>query len=365
MITLTCMTTIFKCIVGSQAYGTNIATSDVDYKGVYIQPLQEVLGWSYKDQINVTKDETYYELKRFLELASSANPTMLELLFMPDNMIIHSTPEWEYIRENRHLFLTKRCVNSFGGYGLQQIKKAKGLNKKMNWETSRVERKEVIDFCYIGVNGKSVRLTHYLKAEKILPEFCGMVKLDHMADCYGMYHDTVSQWAGEANHRFKQSGEVPTLGFKGVQSDDGNQLLLSSIPKHSIACEGVVYFNKSEWSSHCADYESYLTWVKERNEQRYIDTQVHGQKIDGKNLMHCVRLIDMALEIAHTGDLTIFRHNHAYLLDIRAGKYDLNHILHYAEKNIAMLDEAFAKSKLPDTISTEKVEHILYKLRGV
>src|ERR1041385_2160774 len=174
------MEMIFKCIVGSHAYGTNIETSDIDYKGVYLQPFKETIGWNYKEQIDVSKDEVYYEVKRFLELAMKGNPTMLELLFMPDEMVEISTPTWELIREHKHLFLTKQCRNSFGGYAVQQIKKAKGLDKKMNWEKDRVERKDVIDFCYISIAGRSVKLATYLKDENINPAYCGMVKLDQI-----------------------------------------------------------------------------------------------------------------------------------------------------------------------------------------
>jgi len=72
---------IFECIVGSQAYGTATENSDIDKKGVYIQSNDEILVSDYEPQINVTKDECYYEVGRFLELLSVANPTCIEMLF--------------------------------------------------------------------------------------------------------------------------------------------------------------------------------------------------------------------------------------------------------------------------------------------
>jgi predicted nucleotidyltransferase len=36
---------IFKTIVGSQAYGTATASSDIDYKGVYVQHPKEILAF--------------------------------------------------------------------------------------------------------------------------------------------------------------------------------------------------------------------------------------------------------------------------------------------------------------------------------
>jgi hypothetical protein len=356
---------ILKTIVGSQAYGTNIETSDTDYKGIYIQPIREVLGFSYVPQINVTKDETYYEVKRFLELAMSSNPTMLELLFVPPDCIITQEPEYAILRAHRSWFVTKQARNSFGGYAVEQIKKAKGLNKKMNWEKEKFIRKNVIDFCYLSVDGKSKPLREWLKSEKIHPRFVGMVKLDHMADCYTMYWDSAAQYAAPEhdNPRFK---DVKPLGYKGIESEDGNHLLLSSIPKYiQPVTEGAVYFNKSEWNSHTADCRSYEEWLENRNTARYVETQVHGQKIDGKNLMHCIRLIETAKEIASTGTLNVRRPNREDLLKIRRGEVDLNKLIEQAEEGIAKMDGLFAKSTLPDKPDPKKIEELLLLLRGV
>ena len=114
---------IFKAIVGSRAYGTNIETSDTDFKGIYIQPNEDHLCFRYKEQVGAGKDETYYEVKRFLQLAKSANPTILEMLFMDEDSIVVNSIEFDLIRSHRHKFLTKKCAMSFGGYAVAQIKK--------------------------------------------------------------------------------------------------------------------------------------------------------------------------------------------------------------------------------------------------
>lgn len=124
------MRTIFKAIVGSQAYGTNIPTSDTDYKGVYMQSEDDLLGFGYKEQYEVGKDESHYEVRRFLQLLSTGNPTVLELLWSPKDCILVNTPQFMLIQGHRDQFLTKKCKMSFGGYAIEQIKKARGLNKK-------------------------------------------------------------------------------------------------------------------------------------------------------------------------------------------------------------------------------------------
>ena len=49
---------LYECIVGSQAYATNVETSDIDKKFVYILPQDYILGTGYVEQINVNKDYT-------------------------------------------------------------------------------------------------------------------------------------------------------------------------------------------------------------------------------------------------------------------------------------------------------------------
>lgn len=356
---------IYKVLVGSHAYGTNIETSDHDYKGIYQQSLKEVVGFKYTPQIEEGKDECYYEIKRFLELVQSANPTILEMLWMPKENIIVNSSKMARILAYKHQFLTKQCLNSFGGYAVAQIQKAKGLDKKMNWEKERVERKEVADFCYVSQNGKSVALRKYLKDNELREEFIGMVKLDHMADCYAMYHDSVAQWGADANHRGKKEGEVPSLGFKGLSSEDGNHLLLSSIPKYVIPKEGFVYFNKSEYAKHLKEMKSYETWLEEHNTARYTDTLVHGQKIDGKNLMHCRRLLDQAKEIATTGKLTVRRTDAHKLLLIRRGMVKLDDVIKQAEEDVQQLNEIYAKCDLPDVANKDLIESLLLEIRGL
>ena len=123
---------VYKCLVGSRAYGTNFENSDFDYKGIYVQDIRDIVTFDYKEQIDESKDITYYEIKRFLELAMKSNPTMLEMLFTEDFLIKDKC--LDILFENKHIFLTKKCKQTFVGYAISQIKKAKGLNKKMNFE---------------------------------------------------------------------------------------------------------------------------------------------------------------------------------------------------------------------------------------
>ena len=100
---------LFETIVGSQAYGTQTPTSDIDKKFVYILPEDYILGTGYVEQINVNKDYVGWEIKRFLELMGSNNPTVLELLNSPEDCIVTKNPLFDVIIAHKDEFITKIC----------------------------------------------------------------------------------------------------------------------------------------------------------------------------------------------------------------------------------------------------------------
>lgn len=335
------MNIIFKALVGSHAYGTNVEGSDLDYKGVYLQDAEEALNMGYKEQINVTKDEVYYELKRFIELCCTGNPTMLELLYTPSDCIQYAHPSFSVLLDHKEKFLSKMCKNSFGGYAVSQIKKSNGLDKKLNWEKGRVTRKYPLDFVYMYLDGKTMPIEKYLKSNNLKQEFCGLVALDHFKDCYAMYYDYHSQYGKEANREYKSKG------YHGICRENSNEICLSSVPKDENPI-GIISYNKDGYIRHCKEFREYDTWLKERNTQRYVDIEGHGHRIDGKNLLHCYRLIETGVEIATQKSINVRRRNAEYLIEIRRGKHNLETILKQSEEKLRELNEAFDTCDLPE-----------------
>ena len=340
--------------MGSQAYGTATPNSDIDIKGVYIQSVYDVASlYNYKQQIMPDKDTTFYEVKRFLELASSANPTILELMWIPDRCVQVKDPLWvKYIESNRDLFLTKQCCNSFMGYAVQQIHKAKGLNKKVNWEQDRITRKKPIDFCkFLWRTKNDFRLSNTF--DVIMPGslayFYVLTKIDNTKQLYKLWsiYDT-------------NLGD----GWRKPFCND-DDLLVSAIPENITSKNvcAIVQYDLDGFQAHCREYNQYQTWLKERNEQRYVDVQNHGQKIDGKNMMHCYRLIQMAREIVTEHKVIVERPNRQELLDIRHGKYDLNSLLSKAGDEIKEIEELFKNSDLPDKPNLDKINEISINIR--
>lgn len=347
---------LYLVIRGSHAYGTNLPTSDIDFAGVFVQDMNSIMGMSYVEQINDDKNDiVIYEIRRFLELLAKNNPTILELLNTPDDCVLYKDPSFDIIFENRDKFLTKICASSFGGYASTQIKKAKGQDKKQNWEKEKVTRKTPLDFCYIHIGEKSISLVDYLSERKMNQRYCGISKVPHSRDTYALFYD----------FNLDSGLKINPQGFKGIAFENSNDVRLSSIP---LDCPkeffiGHISYNKDGYVQHCRDYNSYQTWLEMRNEQRWIDVKSHDQKIDGKNMMHCRRLMDMAREIAEGKGIVVRRPNAQELIDIRQGKIDLQTLIDHVESEIKEVDLLYKNSTLPDSVDVKFVENILINIR--
>ena len=350
-------------IRGSHAYGTNIETSDTDYSGIFVQSLDDILGNKYIEQINDDKNDTViYELRRFLELIGKNNPTVLELLNTPEDCILYKHPSFDEIINNRDKFITKICANSFGGYAKMQIQKAKGQNKKQNWEKDKVTRKTPLDFCYIHSETHSQPVTDWLERSGKDQSRCGLSKIPHSKDVYALYYDYSEEYEPEY---FKEMGiKKSEIKFKGIAFEDSNDIRLSSIPiLEKDWFIGHMSYNKDGYTQHCNDYRSYQTWIEERNESRWVDVKSHGQKIDGKNMMHCKRLMQMAREIAEGKGIIVRRPNAKELISIRKGEIDLQTLIDSVESEIVEIDKLFKESNLPDSVDNNLINELIIKVR--
>lgn len=338
---------IFESIVGSHAYGISTPSSDVDKKGVFIQSLDSILGIGYIEQINdENNDQTFYEVRRFLELLRSNNPNILELLNMPDDCIVYKDPIFDLILDHKNKFITKMCKNSFGGYAVEQIKKARGMNKKIVNPVAK-ERKSVMDFCYVVSGYDTIPLKDFLDNSGYRQEKCGLVNLPHARDTYALFYD--------------HFGTIPYKGI--VNADDtSNEVRLSSIPKGESPVATMIY-NKDGYTKYCKDYREYWDWVEKRNPARYADNMSHGGGYDGKNCAHAVRLLEMSIEILKGEGINVRRKNREDLLSIRRGEWDYDELIKRMEGLKVELDSAYLTSNLPDDINSEFVNDLLIKIR--
>ena len=335
---------LFEVISGSKSFGLNTPTSDTDIKGVYYLPKEQFYGLHYIPQIsNETNDEVYYELGRFVELLLKNNPNILEILASPDDCILYKHPLMERLRLAD--FLSKLCKDTFAGYAMTQIKKARGLKKKIV-NPMEQEKKSLLDFCYVLQGYDSVSLSSWLSAQGLVQERCGLINMPNSKGTYALFYD-----------------ESATLGYRGIIKNElSNEVSLSSIPKGEKEI-GYLSCNQDGYSKYCKEYKEYWEWMEKRNEERYNTNQEHGKNYDSKNMMHTIRLLQTAEQILSKGTLNIRVSNREELLSIKAGAMEYDDLLKMADDLIASIENHYETSSLPESPDVEKVVGILVGIR--
>ena len=338
---------LFEAVSGSRAYGTNLPHSDTDLKGVFVLPEAQFFGLDYIPQIaNATNDEVFYELRRFVELLLKNNPTVLELLGTPADCIIYQHPLFAQFRATD--YLSKLCRQSFADYAVAQIRKARGLNKKIN-HPEPPARKSVLDFCYVTVGAGAQPVAAWLARHQHEAAQCGLANVPHLTDLYALFVDTTP---------------ARCLGYRGLvrDPDTSQDVLLTAIPRGEVPV-AYLSFNRNGYSTYCRVFREYWEWVEKRNAERYKNTVQHGKNYDAKNMLHVFRLLQMAAEIAETHQLNVRRPNREFLLQIRRGEFEYDELVREAEQLVERVETAFASSTLPDAPDKAKAEALLQQVR--
>jgi hypothetical protein len=114
---------IYRCVIGSRAYGLEGPDSDTDRRGIYLPPAD--LQWSLygvPEQLeNEQTQEVYWELQKFVTMALKANPNVLECLYSP--LVEFASPLAQELLSMRDCFLSRMVYQTFNGYVMSQFKK--------------------------------------------------------------------------------------------------------------------------------------------------------------------------------------------------------------------------------------------------
>lgn len=112
------------CLGGSLAYGTNLPDKgDVDLRGFYFEDKSEIIGMneSAGQVVETNTDTTLYAFNRFVQLILSNNPNTVEQLGCKPEHYFYKSDVAEEMIKNARIFLSQRCIRSFGGYANQQL----------------------------------------------------------------------------------------------------------------------------------------------------------------------------------------------------------------------------------------------------
>jgi predicted nucleotidyltransferase len=192
---------IYRCVIGSRAYGLSGEGSDTDRRGVYLPPAD--LHWSLygvPDQLeNDEAQEAYWEVQKFLVLALKANPNVLECLYTP--LVEKATPLAEKLLAMRAGFLSRLVYQTYNGYVLSQFKKMQADLRNRG----RVKWKHVMHLIRLLLSGIGtmregvvpVRVEEH--REKLLAIRRGEVPWEEVEDWRKRLHHEFNAAAGATN----------------------------------------------------------------------------------------------------------------------------------------------------------------------
>lgn len=330
---------IFRGIWGSRAFGTALPGSDTDIRGVFVPPPGQYATLAgVPEQVSADRNNTvYYAVRRFCELLSQANPSVLELLWLPSGCILKRTPAWDLLVENRSLFITRRAVASHSGYAAAQIKKARGANKRV-WNPQPVAPPAPEDHCAWIPDARGPALP--LSAAGVDFSRCKMARLSRgtSADLFAVY-----DFGAPAGGLFRDGAPV-----------------VSDIPKSDASRRvGILAFDKQAFDIAKRQHRQYWDWIRDRNDARWIAQERGQMDYDAKNMMHLVRLLFSGEHIVDAGEPMVRFEGEKLdvLMSIRRGERSFDDIMALAAAVLARME---AKAdRLPPECDTAKVDQLL------
>ena len=318
------MKEIIKMQFGSHVYGTNIATSDTDYKSVYLPTRRQIILNQITPVINKTTKQDLtakstqddiecetFAFCKFIKLLLDSQTVPVGMLFVPAKWYVSKpTKEWFNILSNRHKFLSSG-VSAFVGYCRTQANK-------------------------YGIKGSRVSASR--NAVELFTELMLQYGKDSkLKDCW----DEIESFVFSN----PQHCSIVTDVFRGTETQVRMlEVCNRKVQEFATLKEGFSVFNRV--------YQEYGTRARQAEK---------NENIDWKALMHACRVYTETVELLTTGHITYPRPDAAFLLKVRLGEFDYKTIAEYLEGGLVELEELVHKSILRKEPDKEFAENLVYQ----
>ena len=286
---------------GSYAYGTTTPDSDIDLRGVLIEPKPYLLGLQSFEQFeDLHTDTVIYGLRKFATLLAKANPNTIELLGVEDDCIMLITEQGRLLKDNVKLFLSARVTSSFSNYAIAQLRRLQNaLYRDTLTEAQQNEHLKTL---------LNARMEHFQRTYSNFSK--GSMELS--IDDNGLLFDINLK-------------KYPVVDFVGIYSE------LSSIVKS---------FNK----------------LNHRNNKK-------SEKQLYKHAMHLIRLLMTGTDILlGKGIVTRRKEEKLLLMDIRNGKLSFDEIFNLANDFQIKFHNAVKHTELPYEPDAEAIDRLIIKI---
>lgn len=298
-------------LAGSYSYGTYNENSDIDIRGVAVNRKSDLIGLtSFEQYVDDGTDTTIYSFNKMIQLLLNCNPNTIELLGMNAENYLYLNDIGRELLQRRKMFLSKRAIQSFGGYADAQLRRLQNALARDNYPQSEKEKhimnsvkNAMYDFRRRYERFENGALRLYID-QAVNPEFETEIFMDASFTHYPL-RDYRNIWT-EMNNIVK---DYDKLGKRNRKKDDNH------LNKHA---------------------------------------------------MHLIRLFMMAIDILEAGEINTYRKaEHELLLSVRNGEYQkpdgsyreefYDIVMEYEKK----LHEAAGNTELPDEPDMHEVQEFV------
>lgn len=292
---------------GSHAYGTENGHSDLDIRGIATNSKRNILiRKDFEQVVERETDTTIYSFEKIVKLLCECNPNTIEILGLKPEHYLYLSPIGKELLKNKHLFLSKRAIHSFGGYANSQLRR---------------------------MENKSARLVDQTKMEENILKSIQHADVDFRNKYFDMPEDSIKLYVDASN-----------------QEEYDSEIFMDVTLKHYPLRD-----YSAMWSEMNNIVKAYSKFGK-RNQNA-----VEHNKL-AKHMMHLVRLYLMCFDILENGEIVTYREKeHDFLMSIRAGKYldeqrqptpEFYKIVDELEKKLELLS---VKTDLPEKVDMKKI----------
>lgn len=299
---------------GSYAYGTNNEVSDIDFRGVTLQLPSDLLGLTKFEQFEDDKTDTViYGFNKLVKLLLECNPNTCEMLGLDEEQYLIKSELGQELIDNSRLFLSKRAIKSFGGYADAQLRRLQNAIARDTLPQSDKEK-------------------HILKSVR------------------NALDDFNRRYAG------KEKGNIRLYIDKAENTELDTEIFVDADYEHFPLRDYTDLWGAMR--TVVRDYDR----IGKRNKKK-------DNNHLNKHAMHLIRLFMMVIDILEKGEIRTHRKDDLpTLIAIRKGGYMLPdgtfspEFYELLEEYERRLDEAAAKTVLPDNPDMEKVEHFVERV---
>ncbi|CDM68015.1 hypothetical protein CM240_0851 [Clostridium bornimense] len=298
-------------LAGSYSYGTNNENSDIDIRGITLNRKSDLIGMTYFEQyVDDNTDTCIYSFNKIINLLLNCNPNTIELLGLKQEHYLYLNDIGKELINNKKLFLSKRAIQSFGGYASAQLRRLQNALARDSYPQEEKEK--------------------------------------HI-------YNSVKNAMNTFNDRYQEFQE----GSLKIYIDESNK---TDMKKEIFVDANLKHYPLRDYKNIWAEMNNI---VKDYDRAGKRNNKKDDNHLN-KHAMHLIRLFMMAIDILEKEEINTYRENEQkLLLSIRNGKYQ-NSDGSFKEEFYEMIDDyekrldyASQNTSLPNEPNIKEIEEFM------